>query len=379
VAAGGTALARFTSVRDTRYTGTSKARTCIGRVREGTVLIQMLSDRRRMVLAAVVREYVRSAQPVASRQLVDRYDLNVSPATVRNELSVLEESGLLYQAHVSAGRIPTESGYRAFVDAFLESGPTDGLSADEVEAVHDRYEALEHEVTQAMRETSALLSRLTSYVAVAIAPALRRARIRRINLVWIGETRAVVVVVSDAGRVADRTCELLDPVTPDQLQAVEQLLNSWLEGRVGEEVRQGRCALEAALQVPPRAATQLVDELLDCLGEADADRVASGGVSGLLEQPEFADPRLVGPLLQLLEDGLSTLRVLTEAVDMGDVVVRIGSENPTGLDMLSVVTAAYDAGGAEGLVGVIGPTRMDYPRAVSAVRTVADGLSDAFG
>jgi heat-inducible transcriptional repressor len=339
----------------------------------------MLSDRRRSVLAALVQEYVRSAQPVASRQLVDRYDLKVSPATVRSELSVLEEGGLVFQPHVSAGRVPTDSGYRAFVDALLETGASQGLTAEEVEGVHDRYETLEHEVADAMRETSALLSRLTNYVAVAIAPALRRARIRRVNLVWIGQTRAVVVVVTDSGRVADRTCELIEPVTPAQLASVERLLDSSLEGRRGDEVRQTRGVLEAALEVPARVAAQLIDEVLDCMGETDTDRVATGGVATLLAQPEFADPRLVGPLLQLLEDGLATLQVLGAAVEVGDVVVRIGSENPAGLDHLSVVTAAYDAGGAEGVVGVIGPTRMDYPRAVSAVRTVADGLSETFG
>lgn len=337
----------------------------------------MLSDRRRTVLAALVQEYVRSAQPVASRQLVDRYDLRVSPATVRSELSVLEEGGLVYQPHVSAGRVPTDSGYRAFVDGMLQAGDSPGLTPDEVEAVHGRYDALEHEVAEAMRETSALLSRLTSYVAVAIAPCQRRARVRRVNLVWIGEARAVVVVVTDTGRVADRMVELVEPVTSEQLSGAERVLDAALAGAEADEVRLGRGPLEASAPVPARVMVQLLDEVLERLAEADSDRVVSGGVSTLLAQPEFADPRLVGPLLQLLEDGLATLQVLTGTMSAGDVFVRIGAENPIGLDRLSVVSAAYDAGGTEGVVGVIGPTRMDYPRAVSAVRAVADGLTEA--
>jgi len=339
----------------------------------------MLSDRRRRVLAALVQEYVRSAQPVASRQLVDQYDLRVSPATVRNELAVLEDSGLVYQPHVSAGRVPTDSGYRAFVDAMLQSGSSGALTPQEVADVRVRYEALEHEAAEAMRETSALLSRLTSYVAVAIAPAQRAARVRRVNLVWIGEARVVVVVVTDAGRVSDRVTDLPEAVAPEQLLAVERLLNSWLEGHAGDEVRASRGVLEAASQVPARVAAALIDEVLACVEAVDADRVVSGGVSGLLAQPEFADPRLVGGLLQLLEDGLATLQMLTGVMAPGDVLVRIGSENPSGLDRFSVVTASYEAGGNEGVVGVIGPTRMNYPRAVAAVRTVADGLSDALG
>lgn len=343
------------------------------------VRVAMLSDRRRRVLAALVQEYVRSAQPVASRQLVDRYDLCVSPATVRNELAVLEDSGLVYQPHVSAGRVPTDAGYRAFVDAMYQTGPAEGLTPQEVADVQERYQTLEHEVTEAMRETSAMLSRLTSYVAVAVAPAHRKARIKRVNLVWLGETRAVVVVVTDAGRVSDRVADLPEPIGPDQLAAVERLLNSWLEGHAGEEIGSSRALLEASVQVPPRVAATLVDEVLSCAKEVDADRVVTGGVPGLLAQPEFTDPRLVGGLLQLLEDGIATLQMLSKVAAPGDVVVRIGAENPTGLDRLSVVSAAYEAEGNEGIVGVIGPTRMDYPRAVAAVRTVADRLSKTLG
>jgi heat-inducible transcriptional repressor len=337
----------------------------------------MLSDRRRIVLQALVNEYVRSAQPVASKALVDRYDLRVSPATVRNELSYLEETGHVFQPHISAGRVPTDVGYRAFVDEMLESGTDSGLSATEIRAVHDQYHALEHEVADAMRETSALLSRLTNYVAVVIAPTLRRARIRRINLVWIADARAVLVVVTDSGQVADRTIDFLDTVTPAALGEVERMLNASLDGKVGEEVRDARGGVESANVLPARVTAQVLDEVIDCLLEADADGVVSGGVSALLAQPEFADPRLVGPLVHLLEDGLETLHVLTSLMQTGDVVVRIGAENPVGLDRMSVVAASYEAGGTEGVVGVIGPTRMDYGRAVSAVRTVADGLSEA--
>jgi len=337
----------------------------------------MLSDRRRIVLQALVNEYVRSAQPVASKALVDRYDLRVSPATVRSELSFLEETGHVFQPHISAGRVPTDVGYRAFVDAMLQSDASGGLTAEESDAVHSQFAALEHEVADAMRETSALLSRLTSYVAVVIAPTLRRAKIRRINLVWIGEARAVLVVVTDSGQVADRTIDLLEPVPADALAHFEQLLNSSLDGKVGEQVREARSGFESCALVPARVTAQLLDEIVQCLLEADADAVVSGGVSSLLSQPEFADPRLVGPLVHLLEDGLETLHVLTSLMQTSDVVVRIGSENPAGLDRMSVVAASYEAGGTEGVVGVIGPTRMDYARAVSAVRTVADGLSEA--
>ena len=340
----------------------------------------MLSDRRRTVLSALVNEYVRSAQPVGSKQLVDRYDLRVSPATVRNELAVLEESGYVYQPHVSAGRVPTDSGYRAFVDAMMASNLVAGLTAEEIESIHGQYVALEHEVAEAMRETSVLLSRLTSYVAVVIAPTLRRARIRRV------EPRVDRGVAHGRGRgdrlrsgrgphrrparTGERGAAARDRA-PAQRRARRQ------GGRRGARRTRGSSSSPSTCRRawPRRSSTRC----WTACGEADADRVVTGGVSTLLAQPEFADPRLVTPLLHLLEDGLMTLQVLTGLMQSGDVVVRIGAENPAGLDRLSVVATNYEAGGTDGVVGVIGPTRMDYARAVSAVRTVADGLTEALG
>lgn len=339
----------------------------------------MLSDRRRIVLSALVEEYVHSAQPVGSKVLVDRYKLGVSPATVRNELARLEETGYVFQPHVSAGRVPTDTGYRAFVDT-MTAEDARGLSEEEIEAVHRFYVDLEHEMHEAVRETSAFLSRLTSYVAVVLAPTLRRARLRRINLVPLGGERAVTVVVTDSGQVADRTLEFDQPVSEEDLRAVEALLNGALEGKVSDQVRTIREELEKASPERARVTARVVDEVLDCLVETDADGVVHGGVPALLTQPEFADPRAIQPLMQLLEDGFATLEVLTELIEARDVVVRIGSENPVaGLDRLSVVATQYEAGGQGGIVGVIGPTRMDYARAMSAVRHVAEGLSETLG
>ncbi len=340
----------------------------------------MLSDRRRIVLSALVEEYVASAQPVGSKALVDRYRLGCSPATVRNELAVLEETGFVFQPHVSAGRVPTDAGYRSFVDAMLEEGRADGLTESEIDAVHVFYGRLEHEVHEAMRETSAFLSRLTDYVAVVLAPTLRRARIRRVNLVWLAPGRAVTIVVTDTGQVADRIVEFGDTVAEADLREVEALLNRALEGKYGDEVRDARGGVQTHPARVAHVTKRVIDEVLECLDEADADGVVHGGVPGLLGQPEFTDPREVQPLLRLLEDGLATLEVLSELTHGGDVVVRIGRENASpGLDRMTVVATHYVAGGASGVVGVIGPTRMDYARTMDAVKHVADGLGEALG
>lgn len=338
----------------------------------------MLNERRRLVLAALIDEYVASAQPVASKSLVDRHKLGCSPATVRNDLAALEGSGHVYQPHVSAGRIPTDSGYRAFVDGIGERGARAGLSPAEVEAVHSCYLRYERQLSDLMRETSALLSQLTHYVAVVLAPVLERSRIKRIDLVPLGPQRALLVVITEAGRVADRTIELPSETSEDDVRAAERYLNDAFAGKPAEELR-GAAADEELATAHPAAAAAL-GEIIDCLAEADSEQLYRGGTSALLEQPEFADSRVVRPLLSLLEDGYAMLRVLDDAMEAPDVVVRIGRENPTeGLQHVSLVAGNYRAGGAEGIVGLIGPTRMDYERAMSAVRHVADGLTEVFG
>lgn len=336
----------------------------------------MLNERRRTVLSALVNEYVASVQPVGSKVLVERYHLGCSPATVRSELAALEETGLVYQPHVSAGRIPTDTGYRAFVDGVVETG-VPGLASQEADSVRRHYAEAEHEISEVLRDTSALLSRLTSYVAVVAAPTIKRARIRRVTLVPLGGRRALVVVVTDSGQVANRAIEFDTDVTPDAVGRVEAYLSHALDGAPGDEVQTMRRTLDPSVDDRAGVARRVLDEVIDCLAEADEARVLTGGVSALLAHPEFEDPGVVRPLLALLEDGIAMLRVLSDVMRFTGVEVRIGHENPVGaLERASFVAARYGEGDAGGIVGVIGPTRMDYGRAISAVRTVSDALSD---
>jgi len=337
----------------------------------------MLNERRRTVLSALVNEYVASVQPVGSKVLVERYHLGFSPATVRSELQALEETGLVYQPHVSAGRIPTDSGYRAFVDDVVEAG-LPGLATSEADRVRRYYASLEHELTDVLRETSALLSRLTSYVAVVAAPTLRRARLRRVSLVPLGERRALVVVVTDSGQVANRTVEFASDVAPGVLAGVEEYLSRALDGAFGDQAESVRRSVEGAPGVEAAIALRTLDEVLDCLAEADEDRVLTGGVAALLAHPEFSDPGVVRPLVGLLEDGITLLSVLSDLMRSPDMEVRIGHENLVGaLEHTSFVAARYGEGDGGGIIGVIGPTRMDYRRAMAAVHTVSDALSSA--
>ena len=241
----------------------------------------MLNDRRMNVLSALVREYVASVQPVGSRVLVERYGLGCSPATVRSELSALEETGYVFQPHVSAGRIPTEAGYRMFVDEVIAERQQ-GLDPAEALGVRQRYGEADREIGELLRETSTLLSQLTSYVAVVAAPTLRRARIRRLTLVPLGAQRALVVLVTDSGQVANRPIEFGADVDAAVLARVEASLGGALDGAVADVADTLRAESAGASGPEVSVMLAVLDAVVELLAEADEDRVLTGGVSALL-------------------------------------------------------------------------------------------------
>jgi heat-inducible transcriptional repressor len=337
----------------------------------------MLNERRRRVLTALVEEYIASGQPVGSKHLVDCYQLGCSPATVRSELAALEETGYVYQPHVSSGRVPTDTGYRAFVDDLLESGETPA-DTDALQ-VRRSYLELAGEVDELMRQTSAALSHLTHYVAVVMAPTLNLSRIRRVSIVSMGSRRALLVVITEGGEVVNRHVVLSAEATPERLAEVERALNASLADKRAVEVRPLHRAIETGR--PEHAVlAEIMEQVLECLEEADRDRLYHVGVPELLALPEFTDPSMVRPLLTVLEDGLIMLETLSEVMRAGRLTVRIGSENRAReLGRLSLVATKYGSETADGIVGVIGPTRMDYSRSIAAVHSAAEGLSEALG
>ena len=336
----------------------------------------MLNERRRLVLQALVDEYIHSGQPVGSKCLVERHALDCSPATVRNELAALEETGYVFQPHVSSGRIPTDLGYREFVDDVLSE--VDSLPSVTAEESAKRYAELAGEIDDLMRRTSSMLSHLTHYVALVLAPTISLARVRRVDLVHLGPQRALVVVITADGHVVNRGLDVARGVTPERLAGVERALNASLEGKKASEVRSLRDALEQD-QAGDDIVGRVMDELLSCLEEADRDRLYHVGVPELLALPEFRETAQLRPLMGLLEDGLGMLETLSDVMQArSEMTVRIGSENQLSeLGGMSLVATRYETSSADGVIGVLGPTRMDYPRTIAAVKTAAEGLTDA--
>lgn len=337
----------------------------------------MLNERRNRVLRALIEEYIGSATPVGSKTLVDRYELGCSPATVRSELSILEETGYVVQPHVSAGRIPTDSGYRNFVDEIIARS----RDQEDEAAVDTTALSQAAEIDDLMRETSAALTRLTSCLAVTIAPSIRVSRVKRVDLLSMAPRRALFVLITESGQVVNRSIELNAETPPESLSRVERALNSAVLGKRASEIRLlydalktsgGEAAAEDALMC------RVLDVMLDALKETDKDRLHHVGVPALLAQPEFHDADRARPLIEFLEDGIAVLEALSEALVTPDLTVRIGHENSRmELGNVSIVASSYPVGSGEGLVGVVGPTRMDYERAMLAVSAVARTLSEA--
>lgn len=336
----------------------------------------MLNQRRRAVLSALVSEYIASAHPVASRVLVERYGLRVSPATVRSDLAVLEEIGYVYQPHVSAGRVPTDGGYRAFVDTISDPASEAAEDRPEAAAIRRFYGERELETSDLMRETAALLSRMTAYMSVVVAPTVRRARIKRVSLVSIGRHQVLLVVITDRGQVAKRFVELSASITESELSDIERFLAGALDAIGTAEAEAVHRELLQAPAAFRQIAAVLIEEVVACMVEADDERFVHGGAAGLLTQPEFADPRSARPLLELVEEGLVLVHALADLAGGGETVVRIGSENTiSGLANASIVATTFGPADAAGVVCLIGPTRMDYSRAIGVTRCVADALS----
>ncbi len=335
----------------------------------------MLNDRRRDILAALVAEYVASAHPVSSRTLVERYGITCSPATVRNDLAALEDEGLVFQPHVSAGRIPTDEGYRVYVDDLDERA--EPVSESEVVDMRRRLAGAERELDDLLRSAAAVLATMTPYASVVVGPAPRRARIRRVTLVPMGERETLVVVVTDLGQVLKRLVELRERVSAADLSDVETFINSTVADRRPVEIAAVRHELLRDPTPFRRLVVGVLDVAVGSLDEAEGERVAHGGLGSLLALPEFAEPRAIQPLVRLFEDTRDTLASLAELAGPGETVVRIGRENDdAALAGVSVVASAYDCAAGSGVVCLLGPTRMHYVRAIAMTSLVAEELSE---
>lgn len=333
-----------------------------------------LDERKALVLRAIVSHYVSTGEPVGSKTLVDRYKLRVSPATVRNDMGALEDWGYIYQPHTSAGRIPTDTGYRFFVDAW---GSDVRLPAEQAQQIRSFFGQPRWELEDSLRQTAALLSNLTDHAAVVFAPVLDRSIVRHVELVRLSTNRAMVVLVTNNGLVQNHVLALSETLEDAEIEKTSAMLNRIVMDQPLDSVAS---TITKSLEQVPSSMRDAVASITKALGDEitqrETDRVFLEGASNIVDEQKFADLETVRQVIGALENRRLLLEVMADALSVQSVSVRIGSENQAeGMQFSSVISAPYGVGGhILGSLGVVGPTRMDYRKTIAAVYEVSTNL-----
>ncbi|MDO4909306.1 MAG: heat-inducible transcriptional repressor HrcA [Corynebacterium sp.] len=323
-------------------------------------------ERRQAVLRALVREYIESQEPVGSKTLVERHNLGVSSATIRNDMAYLEEHGYITSPHVSSGRIPTQKAYREFVDSLHEFAP---LSDAEVRGILHFLES-GVDVEDVLQRAVRLLSQLTHQAAAVQLPAMDKSKIRHIEVVSLSPTRLLLIVVMNTGRVDQRNVELEKPVNESLVLSLRDVLNNALVDQGLDAVRPTLLGIECLVPVGTPLADALrrcATVLVDTLAEVPNDKLMLAGAAHLSSAPT---------ILEALEEQVVVLKLLSAAHEAGTIRVSIGSENEDDqLNTAAVIATGYGVGG----LGVLGPTCMDYPGTISKVAAVAHYVNSILG
>jgi heat-inducible transcriptional repressor len=330
----------------------------------------VLTLRQRMILAHVIQEYVATGEPVGSRHLVERRGLSVSASTVRNELAELESRGLLNHPHTSAGRVPTERGYRLYADELLATQDT------RPGAFPLDFSELRREIESALEATSDMLSRVTHMLALVSAPPLETSTVRHVEVLLLQPRTVMVVVITSAGGVAKRVVTFAEPVDPGLAKWVAEYLNERVAG-----VQLGTTQLRRVLEDPSLSPRErgFLDALTPAFTDVDQSeqRLYVGGASGLLDEARADELGVYRHVLATLERRAALLGILGAVLDPRRTFVRVGGElEHPGLQNAALVGSTYGlTNRALGTVGLLGPARMDYEKAIRAVRAAAQELS----
>jgi heat-inducible transcriptional repressor len=334
----------------------------------------VLDDRKLEVLRAIVEDFVSTNEPVGSKTLAERHALGVSPATVRNDMAALEDEGFITHPHTSAGRIPTDKGYRLFVDRLSSVKP---LSTAEKRAIQTFLEGAV-DLDDVVRRSVRLLAQLTRQVAVVQYPSLSRSAVRHLEIVHLAPNRLLLVTIMDTGRVEQRVLELPAVLSEDDVSSLRQIFGSRLSG---VRLVDAPAALSDLPDAAPAAIrpvlTSVMTVVLETLVDQPEERIALAGTANLTRSAlDF--PNTLRPVLEALEEQVVLLKLIGEVNDPTTVHVKIGEENTVeGLRSTSVVTVGYGPDGAAyGGLAVVGPTRMDYAASIGSVRAVARYVGD---
>jgi heat-inducible transcriptional repressor len=338
----------------------------------------MVSERSLAVLRVIVQDYVESSEPVGSKSIVERHAFGVSAATIRNDMALLEEEELIAAPHTSSGRVPTDKGYRVFVDQLADRRP---LTAGQRQAI-ERFLDQAVDLDDVLGRTVRLLSQLTNQVALVQYPSVTRSRIRHIELVALAPRRLLSVLITDSGAVEQRVIELAAELSDEDVAEIRGAINGAVAGLTLTEATARLRDLPAALTDRTRGLVEPVaSALLDQIAANRQEKLVMAGAANLV-RTELDFPGSITPVLEAIEEQVVLLRLFDEmASDQHGVAVSIGRENAGfGLAEASVLSSGYSAAGSDvARVGLLGPLRMDYSGNMAAVRAVARYLSRLLG
>ena len=340
-----------------------------------------LDKRKAFILATVVYEYINTAEPVGSVTLTQKYNLGVSSATIRNEMAELEAGGYLVQPHTSAGRIPSDAGYRTYVDRLMQP---ETLTKDDSRRIRDQFREASRELADVIEQTTKLLSGLSGNLAIAIAPSRETHAFKHVQLIWLSARTSLAVVVTSGGVAVQRVFEWTNEVAADDLTRLSNALNSRFGGRVMEDIGQPEVD---AVCAQTGAAGEIRDAVRTVFAAArrnDEPEIAAAGAQNLLDQPEFHDLRKLRAILRIVEEQRTLYDLIADELNAEPVAVdtaphvRIGHE--LGADELaecSVVTVPYRFGDrGHGMLAILGPRRMPYGRLIALASGTARSLGE---
>ncbi len=333
-----------------------------------------LDPRKAYILATVVYEYIMTAEPVGSNALLHKYHLGVSSATIRNEMAELEAAGYLVQPHTSAGRIPSDAGYRTYVDQLMEP---EQLTPAERRRIRDELHHASHELSEMIAGTSRLLSRFSRNFAFIVAPAAEAQAFRHIQLIWLTPLSGVAIVMSSMGTASQSTFELNHDVSADDLTRLSNALNARLSGKLMREIKDneiGAVIDELGLSSDIRAA---IVGALRAARSQEAPAISAAGAQNLLDQPEFHDLQKLRSVLRIVEEQKSLYDLVADSFNREEPTVKIGHELASeDVAECSIVTVPYHFGRhAVGLLAILGPRRMPYGRLMALASGTAATLS----
>lgn len=334
-----------------------------------------MDDRKRKILRAIVQDYIATAEPIGSRTIARKYDLGVSSATIRNEMADLEDMGLIEQPHTSAGRIPSDAGYRYFVDCLMD--PQE-LSEEEKEAIGRDTTKRIREIQEIVSHTSKLLSELTSLTSIVLEPHKGKSAFGKIHFLPYQDNQAIMVIVKENGEVENQIVDMGENLTVKELQHVAEVFNQKMRGySLGQVKRSLFHELYSELSRQRYLIDNALDMLRDVLDDNDErERVYLGGTLNMLNQPEFKDLDKVKNLFKVFEESDSLRKLLDQRQE--GLNITIGGENMVKeFKDCSLISASYKVNGLTiGTVGVLGPTRMDYAKVIAVVDFMTRSLTE---